>query len=163
MALEQLLENDGYLFHNQANERSLCHRLALYMEGLFKGYSVDCEYNRSAEESKRMKFDVEEVEKGLGNKNSSKDLEAKTVYPDIIVHKRGDNSDNLVVIEAKKDTNKDSDNDKIKIKKYMNQLKYKNGFLVKFNVANKPSYELYEIGGDNGDIKRVYEYQCRTP
>ena len=45
-ALDQLLRADAELLNNDVNERSISHRLACYLEPLFPGWNVDCEYNR---------------------------------------------------------------------------------------------------------------------
>ena len=42
----QMLQADLLLFKNRAHERSITHRLAVYLERLFGGWDVDCEYNR---------------------------------------------------------------------------------------------------------------------
>lgn len=49
-SLLRLLAEDAYLFEADANERSISHRLALYLEEEFPGWNVDCEYNRDQHE-----------------------------------------------------------------------------------------------------------------
>lgn len=78
-----------------ANERSLTHKLAECLQVEFKEYDVDCEYNRRG-------TDVKRLERLLFRGAPSDDLDARTVYPDIIVHQRGEDENNLLVIEAKK-------------------------------------------------------------
>ena len=64
----------------------------------------DCEYNRYGDEPKR----IEEIMRIIVDQAVSTDeTKATTVYPDIIIHKRGDRGPNLLVIEAKKDANKE--------------------------------------------------------
>ena len=61
------------------------------------------------------------------------------VYPDIIVHQRGKDERNLLVIEAKKDNNKeDLKKDRCKLQEFTNQhgyYKYKFGLLMVFDVG----------------------------
>ncbi len=47
-ALFALWEKDRHLLKYDASERSITHRLAVHLEGLFPEYDVDCEYNRNS-------------------------------------------------------------------------------------------------------------------
>ena len=93
LALEKLFKEDHYLLEEDANERSISHRLALYLQEMFPKWDVDCEYNRNLKEVKSLNMPSSCV--------SWDDTEARTVFPDIIVHHRGTN-ENLLVIEMKK-------------------------------------------------------------
>ena len=64
-------------------EPTISHRIAVYLEGLFPEFDIDCEYNKTL----------------LGDK---KNIEDKKIRPDIIIHKRGNNYDNSVILEIKK-------------------------------------------------------------
>ncbi|HYW11854.1 MAG TPA: hypothetical protein VE871_07840 [Longimicrobium sp.] len=92
-ALDTLQKRDGYLFEHDVAERAITHKLAEYLQPLFAEWDVDCEYNRNRHESKRV---------GLPDPNSPEALLYVSVYPDIIVHKRGGNKHNILIIEAKK-------------------------------------------------------------
>lgn len=96
-ALRTLLARDSCLLEVDANERSITHRLAMYLQEEFPSFDVDCEYNRDNVEPKKIGH--------LGLYPDDEDTEAKTVFPDIIVHKRG-TKDNHLVIEVKKSTNR---------------------------------------------------------
>lgn len=65
------------------HEQALSHRLTVYLENSnkFKGYIVDCEYNRRGADRKT--------------------IDNKGFRPDIIVHERGNNNKNLLYIECK--------------------------------------------------------------
>ena len=54
-AMRCLMKNDRDLLSVDANERSLTHRLAVYLEQVFPNYHVGCEYNRNHELPKRLK------------------------------------------------------------------------------------------------------------
>mgnify|MGYP006286376943 CR=1 FL=1 len=85
------------LLNVNANERSITHKLAEVLQGSFPDMDVDCEYNRHKSVTKRIP--------AYGSRQiNADDLEAKTVYPDIVVHRRGTDDNNLLVIEVKKDT-----------------------------------------------------------
>lgn len=129
-AFKKFLENDAYLIEINANERSMTHKLAEYLTVEFPNYDIDCEYNRIPEgrEKRLMSF--------RRNIDSS-DTDGATVYPDIIIHKRGTN-DNFIVIEAKKKNSRDGhrpDNckcDECKLRCYKEDLNYEHGFFVIF-------------------------------
>ncbi len=127
-AIQLLLERDVYLLRSDANERSISHRLALYLQQQFAGWDVDCEYNRDGHEPKRLSRSPRRV--------STDDSQGQTVYPDIIVHHRG-LADNLLVIEMKKSTNPQSDNEDIdKLARYKEHLSY--GFALFLRLGTGP-------------------------
>ncbi len=51
----KFLKNDSYLLQVDANERSITHRFAIYLEDEFPDYNVDCEYNRECADIKKTK------------------------------------------------------------------------------------------------------------
>ena len=124
-AYQMLIEKDGHLLKVNANERSITHRLAIYLESEFPGYDVDCEYNRDGFSSKRLRVHKESID--------SDDTNGTTVYPDIIIHHRGKKS-NFIVIEAKKTSNRD-DSDKDKLVIYKSGLLYEHAYFVRFLVG----------------------------
>ena len=64
------------------------------------------------------------------------DLEAKTVFPDIIVHQRG-TRENLLIIEAKKSSSKVQDEfDRGKLAQFKaDPFNYRYALFIKFNVG----------------------------
>ena len=118
-SFELFLKNEKNLLEIDINERTLTSKFAQYLQKEFENYNVDCEYNRNIENIKRIKI-LEDKYKDI----KPNDIEAKTVFPDIIIHKRGNNENNLLVIEAKKN-NKNDEIDKEKLKAYKNELGYK--------------------------------------
>jgi hypothetical protein len=76
-------------------------QLAGYLEPFFGGWNVDCEYNRNHDDPKRLEIP--------GRNVRLDDTQARTIFPDIIVHERGTDK-NPLVIEMKKTTSKESDN-----------------------------------------------------
>ena len=99
-AKNEFLEKEKTIIKNDTNERTLTQRLAFYLELQlrknikYENYSVDCEYNRKEEDIKRLKF--------------GKITDKKEIYPDIIVHQRKIKN-NLIAIEMKKTTSKNTD------------------------------------------------------
>lgn len=135
-ALDEL-RSDEMLFRLHANERSITHRLAVYLEKPFDGWNVDCEYSRIGEDPsnfKRLLLPTTE------NANLF-DMNGSRVYPDIVIHHRGQNttSDNLLVIEVKTVWSQVSDEqDFNKLKAFTGQypigqiVKYRFGLFLKF-------------------------------
>ncbi|WP_175725215.1 hypothetical protein [Burkholderia ambifaria] len=93
-AIDSLCQLDEYLLRVDASERSISHRLAMHLTSRFPNFDVDCEYNRDGFDVKRLALSGREVR--------DDDIDAVTVFPDIVVHKRGHNKSNLLVVEMKK-------------------------------------------------------------
>jgi hypothetical protein len=62
-------------------ERPISHRLGFYLQPLFGGYVVDCEYNKHLQ--------------------GRKIVDGKEFRPDIVVHNRMTDADNLLMVEVK--------------------------------------------------------------
>lgn len=124
---------DGQLLMNDANERSISHRLAIYIETHFPSWNVDCEYNRSHDDPKRLNIPSRDT--------SSDDLHARTVYPDIIVHRRN-TDDNLLVVEIKKTTSIEDDGyDLGKLRAFKSELGYEFAVFIKLQTDGQSGYE----------------------
>jgi hypothetical protein len=129
-ALDQLLLSDGAILAMDVNERSISHRLASYLEPYFPGWNVDCEYNRNHDEPKRLNIRRRSIQ--------SDDTQATTVFPDIIIHRRG-TDDNFVVIEMKKTTSQETDDyDLEKLNAFKVQLGYQFAIFVKVITGGVP-------------------------
>lgn len=128
-ALNQFLHNDFELLQINANERTLTHRVALYLQNLFPNFHVDCEYNRDDHEPKDMQLP--------GGQPDQYDTHAQTVYPDIIIHHRR-TTENILVMEFKKTSSKVTDEkDFIKLHAYKQQLGYQHAIFVEFEVGQQ--------------------------
>ena len=120
IACELLLEEDWDLFTHEVHERTLTQNLARHLEEFFKDFSVDCEYNRDGNDPKEIP-------------QNDPENPTKKVIPDIIIHKRGCNDHNLVVIEAKKDANDcNMEKDRVKLLGIRETLKYHRAFFINF-------------------------------
>ncbi len=138
-SVKLIFENDFILLKNNIHEQNISHRLAYYMENLLNNYSwfrqsklsVDVEYNR----------DITNV-KMIDNDNCR---------PDVIIHERNTNENNIIVIEIKKDNENDS-KDFNKLKSFTkitpeNQYKYKMGLYLSFSTKDKKeTYTYFEDG-----------------
>ncbi len=137
-AISKLLILDSFLLENNLNERTISCRLAKYIGDCFPNFSnwdVDCEYNRDHDNPKRLNFKVENVK--------TDDTEAKTVYPDIIIHERYV-PNNLLIIEIKKEAQPSGiKNDSRKIKKFIEQKKYQFGLFI--NLKTDKDFGVKEL------------------
>ncbi|MHB8128944.1 MAG: DUF2971 domain-containing protein [Mobilitalea sp.] len=143
-ALNKLYENDEYLIRNNQSgnlknhvgERAIIFRLGIYLEELLRGdsefakYNLDNEYNRNIGQVKQLP----EHENG--------------VYPDLALHKRGNNDDNILVIDIKTWWNQDISTDKDKLHAFTDMAgihKYKFGLSITIEKYN-PKIIWFENG-----------------
>ena len=112
----------------------------------FSEYDVDCEYNSNVQADTGKKYIVliRDMAARLGLSNKEEDEEEfiyRNVYPDIIVHKRGNNDSNLLIIEMKKTSSTvTSDYDYEKLRRYTspeyeNELNYCFGVFICVGVG----------------------------
>ena len=117
-AVDLLYEKDSYLVNNEpflrekngnhhVGERSIVFRLAHYMQNImdispaFENYVLDCEYNRNGVHAKVLPSFPHGV------------------YPDVIIHNRGNNDNNLLILEVKSYWNTDNTQDVQKIREFL--------------------------------------------
>jgi hypothetical protein len=94
-ALSKFYARERFLLEHDLGERALTHRLAVHLEQQFRGWNVDCDYDRLGERTLRLPH---------GTIISTDDHLAKSIYPDIVVHQR-EIPNNLLTIEVRKATN----------------------------------------------------------
>jgi hypothetical protein len=148
-AVTRFLDVDADLLRAEANERSITHKFAECLQSIV-GYAwnVDCEYNRYGDEAKNI---ISEIVPLVGGTVSTSEIKSKTVYPDIIVHKRGITGPNLLVIEAKKDaTSAERDADSKKLRKIMQLYDYKYAVFLNFITGIKPDVIVEFIPSEIG-------------
>jgi hypothetical protein len=139
-ALREFYTRESYLFERDAGERALTHRLAVQIEGQFSGWDVDCDYNRLGERTLRLP---------KGTIVSTDDALGKSIYPDIVVHRRAV-PDNLLAIEVRKAANHQPvDHDRHKLKALTDPhlwFAYAIGVLVTLAKGRVINPEIY-VGG----------------
>lgn len=84
VALTTLLQRDSYLIENRTWETSISAKLMAYLQPLFPDYDVDHEYDKHGDLAKIITADAEGAER-----------------PDILIHRRGSDEQNLFAIEIK--------------------------------------------------------------
>jgi hypothetical protein len=139
-ALDELLREDSPLLEVNANERSITHKFAEYLQKQFPGWHVDCEYNRDEHGGKKL------VAAPRGPIDAE-DEYGRTVFPDIIIHRRGHNKKNLLVIEAKKGPGHPERDewDKQKLEAFMlPRLSYRFALFVRFSTGKNRAEPVLE-------------------
>jgi hypothetical protein len=122
--LEDEKADDG-TSHGSVGECAINHRLAVHLENAFKKrrypnkdalISIDCEYNRhrGAVKQQEVKDDLRERVEAAKEHAIKKHPEREgwyvfSVFPDIIVHERGVDTNNLIAIEVKRASNSPDD------------------------------------------------------
>ena len=101
-ALRETVTVDAYLFQVNVSERNLAGRLGMHLQPKLPEWHVDPEYNRmNGHDSKRI--ELPPVCAGYRNEDN-----LVLVSPDLVVHRRGSDGPNLLVVELKKTTNGDN-------------------------------------------------------
>ena len=125
-ALQTLIEQDRSLLKRGANERAISFRLALHLQMRLPEWHVDCEYNCWEKPCHYMQQVI--------TSTTSAATEARTSYPDIVIHRRG-TTENLAVIEIAKSTNRFGIHQDIKkLRAYKAQLGYQHALLLSIGV-----------------------------
>jgi hypothetical protein len=143
LSLDLFYEKDAHLIEINVHERSIAHKFAEYLQLLFPDYNVDCEYDRHGKYTKKL----ERI------KECDKDRTTNRILPDIIIHKRGHDRNNLVVFEVKsKSTATACDIKKLELlTKKLGEFGYDFGFFVQFgNERAGCELRLFINGIENG-------------
>lgn len=141
-SLQKLRRLDKALLDISVNERTITHKLAEYLQEHFPEFNVDCEYNRYRNYIKRIRNEQDRSREIANLSNIElaeliwENKEADTIYPDIIVHMRGNQENNILIIEIKKSSNPDTgESDKEKIEELMNRpYNYKFGLFLRIDL-----------------------------
>lgn len=122
--IDELFAKDLCLLENDVSERAITHKLAEYLQHRIPDLNVDCEYNRNTTKGKNapkqvvlLKNETQRKINAAVRTGELDDLLAVSTYPDIIVHRRMTNSENLLVVEVKKRNShvgRDHDYDKLR-------------------------------------------------
>jgi hypothetical protein len=139
-ALLKFYARERFLLEHDLGERALTHRLAVHLERQFRGWDVDCDYDRLGERTLRLPH---------GTIVSTDDHLGKSVYPDIVVHQR-EIPNNLLAVEVRKAGNhQPPDHDQHKLRALTDPLlwfAYRIGVLLTLGKKNIGKPEIY-VGG----------------
>jgi hypothetical protein len=118
-AIDELIEKQPELLALDVTERALSHHLAIHMRERMPAHlDIDVEYNRHGADPKRLQLPRRDA--------LDRELRATTVFPDIIVHKRNTDENNLLVLEMKK-PGENIDYDELKLRAFREELGYRYG------------------------------------
>jgi hypothetical protein len=139
-ALGLFYARETFLLEKDAGERALAHRLAVHLESRFLGWDVDCEYNRLGERRLLLpKATIVSTDDDIG----------KSVYPDIVVHRRTV-PENLLAIEIRKGGNyQPLEHDRHKLRALTDPhlwFAYRIGLLLVLGKKRVNAVELYAGG-----------------
>lgn len=143
-AVARLVRDDGYLLANNLGERCIAARLAMYLQREFPEHSVDAEYNRDADTPKRL--DLHEDCANYRNEHGE-----SLVVPDVIVHRRGPEGPNILVMEVKKTSNPvPRDCDRARIHAFRAQYGYEFAALIECETrtGREPAASVVEWLGE---------------
>ncbi|WP_379091972.1 hypothetical protein [Pedobacter sp. UC225_65] len=143
-AIHQLLEREHNILKRGLNELNLNGHLTKYLSPLFDEYDVDPEYNGDiAKIHDRKELDIANNRMREIGINPSHDDRYK-LTPDIIIHTRNTNDNNLLALEIKKDSNsaKNKEFDLLKLEHMTidyqgNHYNYKLGAALVFGTKDK--------------------------
>ena len=123
------LRNDKDLLANNASERSISHKLAEHLQSHFNDLNVDCEYNRHEGAVETLRY----------SRDSYISHDDHGVFPDIVIHKRGNDRCNIGVIEIKKsNSNYGSYADEQKLLSFTgDEYQYQLGVFLIADINNK--------------------------
>ena len=139
-ALGEFYARETYLLEKDLGERTLTHRLAVHLERQFEGWDVDCDYDRLGERTLRLP---------KGSIVSTDDHLGKSVYPDIVVHRRAV-PENLLAVEVRKASNhQPPDHDRHKLRALTDPhlwFAYRIGIYLTLARAGVTASDVY-VGG----------------
>jgi hypothetical protein len=168
-AVKSFCEHEKYLLEKDVSERAMAHKLAEHLQKKFYGMHVDCEYNKNIDDDKHIEATVSDYVTHKSKTQRARRLldeiranegtviiddgeaqpEVMDVFPDIIIHWRGDGHPwNLVAIEIKKSSNSSRtqrDFDCFKLKKYTEEgsLQYRLGAFLTLKVGQVDGEDRY--------------------
>lgn len=164
-ALKRLYYFDHEIISNNSHERSITHRLAIHLgEVFYEGWDIDIEYNRNLGNTKKIDV-INTLVKRLKSKiDNDEDIISgrRSVYPDIIVHRRN-SADNLLVVEVKKmnvsEQLEQYDIDKLKAYITEETLKYQYAAFIKIGDSeNNPKFDYKVISRDEWLAQRELNF-----
>lgn len=111
-AIAKLIAEDSWLLSQDLSEQSISHKLAEHLQKMLPDFNVDCEYNGNIEQGNGRKS-INILKEQLNNlgllrdrkrDDIEKEFTTRAVFPDIIIHRRGTNENNYIIVEIKKST-----------------------------------------------------------
>ena len=150
-AIAMVMKHDRYLLENNLGERCIAGFLAMYLQQAFPEFNVDVEYNRHGITPKIL--DLPENCADYRNEDGE-----AFVVPDVIVHRRGADGPNILVLEMKKTSNpnRHGARDYERLRAFRGQLRYEFGALIIFETrqGREPDVRISEWVGNHRLMER---------
>lgn len=165
-ALYHFYQNDFSLMNYETEDKAVSERCMVFRIGWYiqnymnketkwSSFDLDAEYNRCFEHPKSMyRQTLDGIKKKIGD-----------AVPDLLIHKRGDNDNNMVVFEFKKSglyekNGKDADYKKLMyFTDLKNEYKYKFGLWIVLYKTKKADIHIFIDGKERSDKKYTWEYE----
>ena len=135
-SIKEFYDKDSLISERKGMEQACVFRIGLYLQERLKKAKisdvvVDCEYNKNGDHPKKTLMFLEGIR------------------PDLLVHKRGDNTKNLLAVEFKGWWNKSKNRDEEKLKSLTSpdeEYQYLLGAFVRLGKENMQELEYYANG-----------------
>lgn len=160
-SINKFIENELRVLERNLNELNFNRNLANILNPLFENYNIDTEYNGDIDkpnDRKALQIAQSEMEQ-IGIKPNQKNN--YKINPDIIIHTRETNENNLVVLEIKKDSNqrKRKEFDLVKLKHLTinycgNHYNYKLGIALIFGTRKNAGNYLIKYFQNGVELSR---------
>lgn len=140
-AIRLFLDSEGGLLRDDVSELTIVHKFATILGREFPSRNVDVNYNRHGQDIKFVRLPPP-----CRNWQNPR----RRVLPDVVVHQRGNDSRNLLVIEIKKSTNSEPrECDIAKLRCFREQLHYRFGLFLEFQTrVQMPAVSRAEWQGE---------------
>lgn len=143
-AIKLVILEHWELSEYEVGERTITSQLFRYMsehDAIPGHLRVDHEYNRHEGATKTIRSQMENVDLDPQGE--------RRIYPDLILHRRGDDLENWLVVEAKRGSSCD-DLDRIKVVALIEQYGYRWGVLLSLGMNDGGWDPLWEWMSSNG-------------
>jgi hypothetical protein len=147
-ALKEFYAREAFLFAQDLGERTLTHRLAVYLEKQFPDFVADCDFDRLGPRTLGLPH---------GSIVSTDDHLGKSIFPDIVVHQR-EVPNNLLAIEVRRAGNHQPiEHDRQKLRALTDAhiwFAYWIGVLVTLGKAGVTAVEVFVAGKPSAELSR---------
>lgn len=155
-AVGEFYRHETCLLDRDIGERALTHRLAVHIERQFPDWDVDCNYDRLGERVWQLP---------RATIVSTDDAHGKSIFPDIVVHRRKV-PENLLAIELRKASNHQGpEHDRHKLRALTDPrlwFAYRAGLLLTLGRTCVTTSEAYAAGALDGALSGWLTDRLRT-
>ena len=155
-ALKEFYASEKFLFDHDLGERTLTHRLAVHLEKQFADWNVDCHFDRLGARTMQLPH---------GTIVSTDDHIDKSIYPDIVVHRR-EAPENLLAIEVRKAGNhQPEEHDRQKLRALTDPhlwFAYGTGFFLTLQGNGVSGCEMFAAGRHDRELSNRFSQALKA-